>query len=471
MSSSESVPIIPLDACGDGCTRDRIKTLVHLFKEKFGQQPSFVVQVPGRVNLIGEHIDYCGFPVFPMAVDKSLLLAVASDPGSTQVNICNTDKNKYSDYTCDLNNIAINIPPKWYDYFLCGLKGVITDSSTNNIEVSFGINVLVDGTIPPAAGLSSSSAIVCGSSVASTLLLLKSSNINKTSLASSCASFERWIGTQGGGMDQAIQFLAEKGSAKFVEFIPSLKAVSVALPEGVSFFISHSGVECNKGSTNYYNIRVLETRLAALLLAEKLGVVTVNGITLSSLASTVKQDLDQMASLVKQHLKSQPYSHESLLKELNTSSINEAVERIGLDPKRFSQVIESGVPLKLHDRALHVYEEANRVYLFKKTCSDPSLDSKEKIKVLGDLMNDSHVSCRDLFECSCPELDSLVKASLSSGAIGSRLTGAGWGGCTISLVPEEAVAEYKEQMSQLYPHDRFTFNTRPSGGICVFSLL
>ena len=230
-------------------------------------------------------------------------------------------------------------------------------------------------------------------------------------------------------------------------------------------------MECNKGSTNYYNIRVLETRLAALLLAKKLGVNDVKGITLSSLASNIKQDLDQMATLVNQHLKHEPYSQESVLKELNTLSMNEAIERIGLDPKRFSQVIESGVPLKLHHRALHVYGEANRVYLFKKTCEDPSLGSTEKIKTLGDLMNDSHISCRDLFECSCPELDSLVKSSLSSGAIGSRLTGAGWGGCTISLVPEEAVEEYKERMSQLYPHDHFTFNTRPSGGICVFSLL
>lgn len=88
-------------------------------------------------------------------------------------------------------------------------------------------------------------------------------------------------------------------------------------------------------------------------------------------------------------------------------------------------------------------------------------------------MNESHKSCSDLFDCSCPELDELTALARTSGAYGSRLTGAGWGGCTVSLVSESKVGDFKNKLRAGYPRYRdlteeelneVVFATKPSSG-------
>ena len=88
-------------------------------------------------------------------------------------------------------------------------------------------------------------------------------------------------------------------------------------------------------------------------------------------------------------------------------------------------------------------------------------------------MNESHGSCSDLFDCSCPELDELTALARASGAYGSRLTGAGWGGCTVSLVSDGRVEEFKKKLKEGYPKYRelteeelkeVVFATKPSSG-------
>ena len=80
------------------------------------------------------------------------------------------------------------------------------------------------------------------------------------------------------------------------------------------------------------------------------------------------------------------------------------------------------------------------MYDFKEICSQTPIDAFEK---LGSLMNESHLSCKDNYECSCEELDELTEICRSSGAYGSRLTGAGWGGCSVSLIPKEKLNSFK----------------------------
>ena len=87
-----------------------------------------------------------------------------------------------------------------------------------------------------------------------------------------------------------------------------------------------------------------------------------------------------------------------------------------------------------------MFSEAERVYKYKEICEKKEYPTQ--LEDLGKLMNESHYSCRDLYDCSSAELEILTKLCRSSGAYGSRLTGAGWGGCAISLVPFDKVPAF-----------------------------
>ena len=133
---------------------------------------------------------------------------------------------------------------------------------------------------------------------------------------------------------------------------------------------------------------------------------------------------------------------------------------------------------KLYQRARHVFEEASRVQEFRRICQSTTAnrspnDDHHKtidnlINRLGQLMNESHESCRDLYECSHPKLNQLVDIALNQGgAIGSRLTGAGWGGCTVSLVPESGAEQFE---SILGKHCKFLVQSGPSKGAVIYQL-
>ena len=108
--------------------------------------------------MIGEHIDYCGYAVHPMAIEQDVLIAVSRND-SKILKLKNLESDQYQDFETDLgNDIKIELGQRhWWNYFLCGVKGVL---EMEKISSRNGINCFVDGKIPPRAGLSSSSALV-----------------------------------------------------------------------------------------------------------------------------------------------------------------------------------------------------------------------------------------------------------------------------------------------------------------------
>ncbi|XP_065727278.1 N-acetylgalactosamine kinase isoform X3 [Phocoena phocoena] len=409
----------------------RLLKLKEMFNSKFGSVPKFYVRAPGRVNIIGEHIDYCGYSVLPMAVEQDMLIAV--EPVKTHVlQLANTNP-LYPDFSTSANNIQIDkTKPLWHNYFLCGFKGIQEHFGLSDLT---GMNCLVDGNIPPSSGLSSSSALVCCAGLVTLTVL--GMNLSKVELAEICTKSEHYIGTEGGGMDQSISFLAEEGTAKLIEFSP-LRATDVKLPSGAVFVIANSCVEMNKAATSHFNIRVMECRLAAKLLAKHKCLPWEEVLRLEEICRCLGISL--------QELKTQILSP-------NTQDV---------------------LTFKLYQRAKHVYSEAARVLQFKKICEEAPDNT---VQLLGELMNQSHMSCRDMYECSCPELDQLVDICRKFGAQGSRLTGAGWGGCTVSIVPADKLssflanvheAYYQRSNRSLVPEKQSLFATKPGGGALVF---
>ncbi|KAM8783836.1 N-acetylgalactosamine kinase isoform 2-T2 [Rhynchonycteris naso] len=405
----------------------RLLKLREIFKSKFGSIPKFYVRAPGRVNIIGEHIDYCGYAVLPMAVEQDMLIAV--EPVKTHtLQLANTNS-LYLDFSTSADNIQIDkTKPLWHNYFLCGFKGIQEHFGLSKLT---GMNCLVDGTIPPSAGLSSSSALVCCAGLVTLTVL--GMNLSK---------------------------------AKLIEFSP-LRATDVKLPGGAVFVIANSCVEMNKAATSHFNIRVMECRLAAKLLAKYKSLQWDRILRLGEVQASLGVSLEEMLSITEDALHPEPYSPEEVcsclgihLQELRTQILSPNTQDV--------------LTFRLYQRAKHVYSEAARVLQFKKICEEAP---DNVVQLLGELMNQSHVSCRDMYECSCPELDQLVDICRTFGAEGSRLTGAGWGGCTVSIVPVDKLpsflanvhrAYYQRGSRSLAPEKLSLFATKPGGGAMVF---
>jgi len=446
---------------GSDITRHKNK-----FIEKFGSTPSFYIRVPGRVNIIGEHIDYCGYGVLPMAIQPQILLTVGKSPES-RLRLINIDNEKYPEFERTLDE-DINIDqshPFWWNYFLCGLKGAMQEIPDTSDK--FGLDCIVDGSIPAASGLSSSSAVVVSAALALFSIAGKLSSHEPSELADLCAKAERFIGTQGGGMDQAIELLAVEGKAQYIQFNP-IRTTSVELPSEACFVIANSLSESNKAAGSEFNQRVVECRLAAKILAKKLDVEHWKKIVrLIDVQIALSGSLQQMIDWVDQHLHQAPYTKEEIIDLLDLT--NEE-----LDTSVLTNNTKHLQSFKLYQRAYHVFSEAHRVEEYQRICA-----TSKSLEDLGQLMYQSHKSCSQLYECSHSNLDLLVTLSQEAGAYGARLTGAGWGGCIVALVPHTKVNDYIEFLQSRYytglekakelDINSYLFPTKPGPGAQVFT--
>lgn len=467
----------------------RFQNLKSNFIRVFGHLPHIYARSPGRVNLIGEHVDYEGYSVLPMAIRQDTIVAIHKHDAADdkkQLLIANVDE-KYPlcTYPADPNQDIDLENHKWGHYFVCGYKGFYEYAKSKGLGVGepVGLDVMIDGTVPTGSGLSSSAAFVCSSTIA--IFAALDLNFPKKEIAQLTCECERHIGTQSGGMDQAISVMAQSGFAELIDFNP-IRATDVKLPAGGSFVIAHSLAESQKAVTaaTNYNNRVVECRLAAIVLGIKLGVKPEEAInnmkTLSDVEGLCASYAGSHGSsdpvlAVKELLCEEPYTAEDIEK-----IIEKSLPSIFSESPSSLNVLKVAKHYKLFQRASHVYSEAKRVYAFKDTVSS-NLGEEDKLEKLGDLMNESHHSCSVLYECSCPELEELVKVCRDNGALGARLTGAGWGGCAVALVKESIVPRFilnlKEQFYQSRIEKRvieknelglYVFASKPSSGAAIF---
>ncbi|XP_037071627.1 N-acetylgalactosamine kinase-like isoform X2 [Pollicipes pollicipes] len=397
-----------------------------------------------------------------MAVQQDILMAVRTT-NKPSLSLANIERS-YDDFSCSTEELRVekrsdSVP--WSSYVLCGVLGVKEHGRLSSVA---GLQMAVSGTIPPSSGLSSSSALVCAAALATAHA--NKVTMTKSEIASMCARAERHIGTEGGGMDQAICFLAKKGTAKLIEFSP-LRAQDVRLPPGAVFVIANSLAEKNKAASSDFNCRVMECRLATQLLAKSRGLEWSKYRRLGDLQKELRLQFDEMARLVRSVLHEEPYSKKEICVELGITESQ--LDEITLSPNT-RHIAE----FRPYQRALHVFQEAGRVFAFRAVCEAGGEDA---LSQMGQLMNDSHASCRDLYQCSHELLDTICR--LSEGlAYGARLTGAGWGGCAVALVPGERADEYINKLkAEFYARrpnaeslnlDTIVFRTEPGDGAVIF---
>ncbi|EKD18606.1 uncharacterized protein L3040_003061 [Drepanopeziza brunnea f. sp. 'multigermtubi'] len=460
----------------------RWEKLVQQFKAKYGETPDFVSRSPGRVNIIGEHIDYSLYSVLPMAITADVILAVRvidgseAPPGSYKIRVSNIQSEKFPSHEFDIPYETVDIDAKvheWTNYFKSGLRGALELLRTKHGKdyKPKSMEILMDGTVPAGGGLSSSAAFVSASALA-VMFANGETEVDKTALTELAIVSERAVGVNSGGMDQSASVFSLRGSALFVSFVPTLTARPVYFPQTdpeLSFVIAQSFVQSDKQVTGpvCYNLRVVECSLAAAYLNAVLNKSTTPlpadsgplGISLHGLhstyfansAKTIEEQLTELVALTKSTLTSEEgYTREQIAEVigLSVAALNERFTSIF--PVRASH-------FKLRQRALHVFTEALRVLKFLSILENPSAARVDPAtgtsafnKSLGDLMNATQDSCRDVYECSCPEIDKICAIARQAGSYGSRLTGAGWGGCSVHLVPADKVAAVRKAWEEEY---------------------
>jgi galactokinase len=305
-----------------------------------------LAEAPGRVNLIGDHTDYNGLPVFPMALQRRFrILFRARRDG--KIHIASADG--FTERSFEIGaDIAPYEPGDWGNYVKASAQ--ILASRYGSLR---GMDALLHSDIPVAAGLSSSSALVVGSGLA--MLAANRIDARFEELVELFPEGERYVGTRGGAMDHTVCLAGQPGHALKIDFAP-FAIHPTPVPSGWRFLIGHS-----------------------LVRAEKSGEV-------------------------KEHYN----------------------ERRESCRKAFTQP-QPPLTEKEGQRYRHVISEARRVEQARAAMCG------EDIETFGRLMNESHTSLRDDFEVSHPEVDALVAAFLDGGALGARVTGAGFGGCVVAL--------------------------------------
>jgi galactokinase len=341
-----------------------------------------IVRAPGRVNLIGEHTDYNGGLVLPVAIDLEIRIAFVESEDRV-VDLTRLDDGTRSSFDLD----RIPAPSgEWIDY-VAGTAQALTQA---NHEIR-GIRGVVASTLPPNAGLSSSAAIE--SAAAAALLGEATGGVDRMTIAQICQQAENeYVGVRCGLLDQFAVAFGIPGAALLFD-CTTLDWEAVLLPDDMALVICHTG-STRRLSSSAYNARRAECEAAVAEFAR----------TDSSVTS---------------------------LRDISLEMVEAAADR--LDPV-------------VARRARHVIAENSRV-----AAVVVALRARD-FEAVGELFRASHESLRDLFEVSSPELDTLVEIAGSvDGVIGSRMTGAGFGGCTVNLVRPDAIGGLRSAVLAEYP--------------------
>lgn len=419
--------------------RARYSAALARFMEAFPDaKKTSIARAPGRVNLIGEHTDYNGLPVFPMAIERDVVIIFAPRR-DRRVNIINTSY-WFPPRSFDISKrIRPYAHGNWGNYAKAAAQA-LQEVARRQMK---GFDACVMGDVPSGAGLSSSSALVVAMAVA--LAGANGLSIDRRDLAELLAHGEKYVGTEGGGMDQAVSLLAEPGKALKIDFFP-LQTVPVPLPHDYSLVICNSMVAAEKSgkAREAYNGRVIECRLGVALLgqilADRLG---------------PEKDLTMLGGLRGLTAEEQDAAIDQLPD--GAVSLKEVARRVGMTAASLREnalrlrsgeiAREPREGFKVKQRVRHVLTEGRRVEVARH-----ALEAGD-IEAFGQLMNESHESCAKDYEISLPELDALVEICRRAGALGARLTGAGFGGCVVALVGDRDIPDFISAIVEEYYHD------------------
>lgn len=363
------------------------ETVLKKFEEIFGDTTGVNVYfAPGRVNMIGEHTDYNGGHVFPCALTIGTY-AAARKREDDKLRFYSMNFEKLGVIESTIVDLKPEKEADWTNY----PKGVMWAFEKRGFKMPCGLDIVLNGNIPNGSGLSSSASLeVLTGYLLRDLFGFDVTNVDLALIGQ--YSENNFNGMNCGIMDQFASAMGKKDNAIFLDTADLSYEYAPLVLDGAKIIVTNSKVK-HQLVDSEYNVRRSECEKA---LEELQAVIEING-----LGDLSEDQFEQYKTAIKDEVRVR--------------------------------------------RAKHA------VYENQRTIRAVEALKKNDIKLFGELMNASHVSLRDDYQVSCDEIDVLVEEAWKvPGVIGSRITGGGFGGCTVSIVKDEAVEDFKEKVGAAY---------------------
>ena len=357
------------------------------FEEIYGTADGVKVYfAPGRVNMIGEHTDYNGGHVFPCALTIGTYAAVKKR-ADRKLRFFSMNFEDLGVIESSLDDLTPSDAVGWTNY----PKGVMWAFAGRGMEMDCGLDIVINGNIPNGSGLSSSASLeVLTGFCLKDQFGFDVTNVDLAKIGQ--YSENNFNGMNCGIMDQFASAMGKKDHAIFLDTADLSYQYAPLVLDGAKIIVTNSNVKHSLVNSEY-NVRRSECEKAL----EELQTV----VKIAGLGDLTEEEF-----------------------EANKSAIKDEV-RV--------------------KRAKHA------VYENQRTIRAVEALKENNLKLFGELMNASHVSLRDDYQVSCDEIDVLVEEAWKvDGVIGSRITGGGFGGCTVSIVKDEAVESFQEKVGAAY---------------------
>lgn len=355
------------------------------FVELYHEDSELSFFAPGRINLIGEHIDYSGGYVFPCAITFGTY-AVVKVREDRKIRLSSSNFKDLGIFEFDLDNLVYDEKDDWTNY----AKGVLHFMVEDGYELNHGFDVLFEGNIPNGAGLSSSASLeVLTAVLANEINNLNISQLDLVKLA--LRAENDFVGVQCGIMDQFAVAMGKKDTAMLLD--------------------------TNTLDFEYVPLDLKDNVIVIMNTNKRRG--------LSDSAYNERREQCDSALKILNSVKDKKFlcDHDLITLEEN------------------KELFEDELVFK---RARHAITENLR------TIKAAEVLKQGNLVAFGKLMDESHASLRDDYDVTGVELDTIVASAQKYGSIGSRVTGAGFGGCALAIVPEKDVEAFKEAVGSEY---------------------
>ena len=358
------------------------------FKEIFGTEGRFKTYfAPGRVNLIGEHTDYNGGHVFPCALTMGTYATVREREDKI-LNFYSINFDELGIISSSIDNLVYNENENWINY----PKGVIWALKNAGYDINHGFDIVYYGTIPNGAGLSSSASLeILTAFILKDMFKLDLDNTKMALIGQEAEN--QYVGVNCGIMDQFVIANGKKGNAVFLDTATLEYQYAPINLENAKIVIMNTNKKRGLGDSKY-NVRRAECEKALEELQK-------GGLKIKALGELTEEQFEQNKYLIKDEIRQK--------------------------------------------RAKHA------VYENQRTLKAVQALKQNNLELFGKLMIESHNSLRDDYEVTGIELDTLVEEALKQrGVIGARMTGAGFGGCAVSIVETDKVDEFIKNVENGY---------------------